>query len=202
MSATELSRADGTRQRLLDAAVRAFAERGFHGTTTRDVAAAAGMSPAALYVHHKSKEDLLYLISRQGHEDTLQLVRRAIASADDPVGQLRRVIGDFAEHHARDRTSARTVNYELAALSPEHLEEIRGTRHDIEEEVRDLVSRGVAAGVFSVVDPAMSAAALLSLGFDLARWYHDGSRWTPEEIGRHYSEIGLRVVGATSEPTR
>jgi AcrR family transcriptional regulator len=50
----------------LDAAVNAFAEKGFHGTTTRDIADAIGRSPAAIYVHHRSKEELLYLISKEG----------------------------------------------------------------------------------------------------------------------------------------
>jgi AcrR family transcriptional regulator len=82
---SELSRADATRARLLDAAIAAFAEKGSHGTTTRDVATAAGMSPAALYVHHRSKEELLYLISRSGHEDTLRLVQQPITFSDDPA---------------------------------------------------------------------------------------------------------------------
>src|SRR5690349_5718396 len=89
-------RADATRARLADAAVQAFAERGFHATTTRDIAAAAGMSPAALYVHHKSKEELLFLISHEGHEKTLALVRAAASSTSDPVGAVRRLMRDFA----------------------------------------------------------------------------------------------------------
>ena len=80
----DLSRADATRARLLEAAVIAFAEKGFHATTTRDIASAAGMSPAALYVHHKSKEELLYLISKDGHEHVLRLIREAIASSTRP----------------------------------------------------------------------------------------------------------------------
>jgi AcrR family transcriptional regulator len=195
--AAEPSRAAATRARLQQAAVQAFAEKGYHGTTTRDIAAAAGMSPAALYVHHKSKEELLYLISKDGHEDTLRLVRAAVATTDDPADSLRRVIHDFATHHARGHTGARIVNYELAALSADHLSEIRGIRHQIEEEVRTLVQRGVRAGVFHTSDPRMTAAALLSLGIDLARWYHDGARWSPEQIGDHYADIALRIVGAT-----
>jgi AcrR family transcriptional regulator len=195
--AAEPSRAAATRARLQQAAVQAFAEKGYHGTTTRDIAAAAGMSPAALYVHHKSKEELLYLISKDGHEDTLRLVRAAVATTDDPAESLRRVIHDFATHHARGHTGARIVNYELAALSADHLSEIRGIRHQIEEEVRTLVQRGVRAGVFHTSDPRMTAAALLSLGIDLARWYHDGARWSPEQIGDHYADIALRIVGAT-----
>ena len=64
------------RTRLLAAAVAAFAAKGFHGTTTRDISTTAGMSPAALYVHHRSKEELLHQISLAGHERTLALVTR------------------------------------------------------------------------------------------------------------------------------
>lgn len=191
----EGGRADATRARLLQAAVAAFAERGYHGTTTRDIAAAAGMSPAALYVHHRSKEELLHLISRSGHERTLRLVREGIASAADPAEQLRRVVHDFAAHHARDHTSARIVNYELAALSPEHLREITDLRQQIDGEMRRLVEAGVAAGRFDTPDPRMAAAALLSLGIDIARWYRDDGGWSPEDIAERYVEMALRIVG-------
>jgi AcrR family transcriptional regulator len=192
----DLSRAETTRSRLLEAAVQAFAEKGFHGTTTRDIASAAGMSPAALYVHHKSKEELLYLISKDGHEATLTLMRAAIAATDSPVEALHQVVHDFALHHTRGHTGARVVNYELAALSPEHLIEIRGIRHQIEEEMRALVQHGVKTGAFDTDDPYMTAAALLSLGIDLARWYHDSGRWSPEQIADQYAGMALRIVGA------
>ncbi|MET8836055.1 TetR family transcriptional regulator [Micromonospora sp. NPDC004540] len=192
----EQSRADATRARLLEAAVTAFAERGFHGTTTRDIAAAAGLSPAALYVHHKSKEELLYLISRSGHEHVLRLVREAVASSADPATALRRVVHDFVVTHARDHTTTRVVNYELAALSPAHLAEIREIRHRIEQAIRQLVEAGVTAGVFETPDPRMAAAALLSLGVDVGRWYRDGGDLVPEYIAARYAEMALRIVGA------
>ena len=69
-------------ERLARAAAEAFAARGFHGTSTRHVAAAAGMSPAALYVHHRSKEELLHRLSLEGHRRVLALVRAAVADAD------------------------------------------------------------------------------------------------------------------------
>ncbi|MGY0007348.1 TetR family transcriptional regulator [Micromonospora sp. I033] len=192
----EQSRADATRARLLEAAVTAFAERGFHGTTTRDIAAAAGLSPAALYVHHKSKEELLYLISRSGHEHVLRLVRAAVASSTDPATALRRVVHDFVVTHARDHTTTRVVNYELSALSPAHLAEIREIRHRIEQAIRQLVEAGVTAGVFETPDPRMAAAALLSLGVDVGRWYRDGGDLVPEYIAARYAEMALRIVGA------
>lgn len=184
------------RARLLAAAVASFAEKGFHGTTTRDIAAAAGMSPAALYVHHRSKEELLFQISRAGHDRTLALVRAAVGTSDDPRQQLLSVVRAFVVHHAQGHTGARIVNYELAALSPEHLEEISATRRAIEQEVRDVVEAGVASGAFRTPHPRMTALALLSLGIDVARWYRDEGVWTPDQIAEHYCELALRIVGA------
>lgn len=185
-----------TQARLLDAAVASFAVRGFHGTTTRDIAAAAGLSPAAVYVHHRSKEDLLHLISSRGHERTLRLVRDTVAAADGPADRLAAFARAFAAHHARNHTTARVVNYELAALSEPHRAEVAAVRRAIEAEVRTLVEDGVRAGVFEVPDPRMTTLALLSLGIDVSRWYDDDGALTPEEVGEHYAALALRMVGA------
>jgi AcrR family transcriptional regulator len=188
-------RAEATRARLLAAAVSAFAEKGFHGTTTRDIAAAAGMSPAALYIHFKSKEELLHRISLIGHERTLADMRAAIAAGGDPAEQVRRVVRGFAVAHARDHTTARIINYELVGLSPEHFTEIRELRQQTTAELRGLVERGVAAGVFATPDPGMAANAVLSLGIDIARWYREEGNWSPEDIGDRYAEMALRILG-------
>jgi AcrR family transcriptional regulator len=183
------------RSRLVAAAVESFAVKGFHGTTTRDIAAGAGMSPAALYVHHRSKEELLHRISRAGHDRTLALVQEAVASSADPRDQLLAAVHAFVVHHAEAHTSARIVNYELHALSAEHHAEIAAIRRQIEAEMRGVVERGVASGQFHTENPSMTALALLSLGIDVARWYRDEGAWTAEQVADHYSELALRMVG-------
>jgi AcrR family transcriptional regulator len=192
----QATRADTTRARLEEAAVTAFAEKGFHGTTTRDIASAAGMSPAALYVHHRSKEELLHQISREAHLRTLDLMREAVETESTPTAQLARVVRVFALHHARGRTRARIVNYELAALSPDHHAEIVSLRQQIDQQLRDLVEAGIAAGEFDVPDAGFASTALLSLGIDIARWYRPGGAWTPEDVGDAYAGLALRIVGA------
>ncbi|MFC6154313.1 TetR/AcrR family transcriptional regulator [Nocardioides yefusunii] len=189
----------GARARLYHAAVEAFAAKGFHGTTTRDIASRAGMSPAALYVHHRSKEEVLHLISSTGHAQTLAIVEGAIASTDDPVAALERLVVDFVEHHAVNHTVARVVNYELTSLSPEHLREVRSMRRSMDAQVRALVQSGVDAGAFTVGSVAMTAAAILSLGIDVARWFETDAGWTPRDLAEHHRALVLRMVGV---PTR
>ena len=192
----EVTRADATRARLLDAAVAAFAEKGFHGTTTREIAAGAGVSSATLYVHHDSKEEMLYLISRAGHEHTLRLIEEAIGPDPDPLPALQRMVHAFAVNHASDHTTARVINYELSALSGPHFAEIRSIRHRTEGVIRALIERGIAQRVFDVPDAQIATTVLISLGIDIARWYRDGGRWDPEDLAQRYTAIGLRIVGA------
>jgi len=184
------------RSRLYQAAIEAFATRGFHATTTRDIASAAGMSPAALYAHHRTKEELLYVIAVRGHEASLALVRNAIASHDDPVEQLRTLAHSFAEFHATSHTTARVLNYELAALEPAHRAEVDDLRRHIDHETRALVERGVREGAFTTPNSTMAATAILSLGVDLARWFNEGHHWTPLQLADFYADVALRIVGA------
>jgi AcrR family transcriptional regulator len=196
VTTTRQARSDETRARLMAAAVTAFAAKGFHGTTTRDIASAAGMSPAALYVHHRSKEELLYLISVEGHERVLALVREVVGAAQGPVDQLRELVYRFVRRHARENTWARVVNYELAALEPDHLAEVMRLRSAINHEVRAVIEAGAASGEFHAPDPSMTAVAVLSLGIDIARWYDERGRWSPDQVAEHYAELALRLVGA------
>jgi AcrR family transcriptional regulator len=191
------ARADDARARLLAAGVAAFGAKGFHGTTTRDIASAAGMSPAALYVHHRSKEELLYLISVEGHQRILALVREVIGATDGPTDQIRELAYRFARRHAREHTWARVVNYELTALSPDHLAEVMELRAAINHEVRAVIEAGVAAGEFDTSDPSMTSVAVLSLGIDIARWYDDRGRWSPDQVAERYADLALRMVGVT-----
>ncbi|KQV73853.1 TetR family transcriptional regulator [Aeromicrobium sp. Root344] len=195
----EPSRTEATRHRLLEAATQAFAERGFHGTKTRDITNAAGTSSAALYVHHKSKEELLFLISKAGHETTLAMMQQGRQASDDPREQLRTVVKDFVADHARNHGRARIVNYEMAALDPEHFDEITSLRHRIDVELIDLIASGIKAKAFDIPDPRIAASAILSLGIDLARWFTDDFRLAPDELGEEYAELALRIVRARAD---
>ena len=185
-----------TVERLLQAAAHAFADKGFHATTTRDIASGAGLSPAGVYVHFGSKEELLFALSRSGHESALRLLRSAIADGSDPAEQLVTVMARFTEWHVEQYQVARVVQYEHHHLTPEHHAEVLALRKEMDSLVRDVLDRGVAAGTFSVDDSADTALALLSIVVDVARWYSPTIRRTPAEIGSTNAALALRLVGA------
>jgi AcrR family transcriptional regulator len=181
-------------RRLLLGAVEAFAERGFHATTTRDIASRAGMSPAALYIHYKTKEELLFQISKVGHERSVGVLAEAAEGGGGDSERLARAVRLFVRWHAEHHTTARVVQYELAALGAEHYEEIVGLRRRSEEILRGVLESGHASGEFEVTDLRGTTLAVMSLCIDVARWYSPSGRRSPDEIGALYADLVLRMV--------
>ena len=183
-------------RRLVSAAVHAFAERGYHTTTTRDIAGRAGMSPAALYIHYKTKEELLYQISKVGHRLALDILEEARDGGGAPAERLATAVRGFVRWHAEHHTTARVVQYELGALGEEHHAEVIAIRRDTDAAVRSIIEDGVRSGDFDVPDVRGTTVAVLSLCIDVARWFNARGRSTPDEVGDLYAGLVLRMVGA------
>lgn len=181
-------------RRLLISALDCFAAKGFEGASTREIALGAGISPSGLYVHYRSKGDLLFQISRIGHERTYEAVVGAVEAADGPTRKLRAFVLTYAVWHARFHTLARVSQYELDSLDVHQLATVRAIRRRFQREVEAILEAGVEAGEFDVDDRRGTARAILSLGIDVARWFEDGGEMTPEDIGELYARLVLRMV--------
>jgi AcrR family transcriptional regulator len=72
---------DQRRLQIVDAAVRLFIEKGFHKTTTREIAQTAGISIGLLYEYVASKEDVLYLVCEAIHAEVEHGVSEALKRA-------------------------------------------------------------------------------------------------------------------------
>ncbi|RJL32896.1 TetR/AcrR family transcriptional regulator [Bailinhaonella thermotolerans] len=181
-------------RRLLAGAVALFAERGYGGASTRDIAERAGMSPAAMYVHYATKAELLFTIVRAVHEAAHAAVVTARDAAPGHAARVRAATYALARFHARHQQAARVTQIELAGLDADRrafIQELRdGTDAVFHEEVR----AGAEAGVFDVADPPGTARAVVSLCVDVARWYRPGGPRTPEEVGSLYAHLAARML--------
>lgn len=84
---TEEDRDDGNRRgELLRSAARLFRRKGFDGTSTRDIAAAAGMQSGSPFYHFKSKGALLYAVMDEGMRRAIERQQKALAAAPAGLG--------------------------------------------------------------------------------------------------------------------
>lgn len=180
--------------RLLTAALEEFATHGFAGSTTRQITERAGMSPAGLYVHYRSKADLLYEIARTGHERVLEEVTTATERALDAPAKLRTFVETFVIWHARFNTIARVCQYELRSLGGEQLDRITGLRRVFQRQVEEILQQGVSAGDFDVGDVRGTARTILSVGIDVARWFREPGDLSPQDVAALNADLVLRMV--------
>lgn len=192
-------RSQESREALLSAASECFARKGFHATTSRDISVNAGLSHSALYVHFKSKEEILYELSVTGHREILS---RLEAIADDEAGlydRFVRTVRTLLLWNIERHINSRINNREFSSLAPEHRTEVGALRHRIEEHVRELVELGVKDGLFVTDHTEMTTVAIISVTIDVNRWYRPEGAWTPEEIADHFSRLILQMVGARAD---
>jgi AcrR family transcriptional regulator len=182
-------------RRILLAAATAFAERGFHATTTRDIAAQAGLSPAALYFYFRSKEEVLYQIATSALDFTIEVAATEAKGPGSPAERLTNLVRVLTIWHTYNSQVAHVVLYQTGALTTDHLADIAAKQREVSQIVRQVITDGVKSGDFDVPDPGAVTIAVLSLCLDVARWYRSGYRRSPQQLGDFNAITALRIAG-------
>ena len=86
---------DRRRRQIADAAVELFIDRGFHKTTTRQIARAAGFSIGSVYEYFASKEDILYMVCESIHAEVERGVTAAMSQAAGSRDALAKIIHEY-----------------------------------------------------------------------------------------------------------
>lgn len=86
-----ISKADATRQRILDAAAALFGDRGYNGTTMRQIAKRAGIDASSAYYYFQSKELILDEVLRIGIQAVFEAVEKAVAALPDTASHRERI---------------------------------------------------------------------------------------------------------------
>jgi len=117
-----MTKAEETRERILNAALQLFREKGFDETTMRDVAAAAEMATGAAYYYFRSKEELVMALYVRSAEEKRSFLPGAIAEQKELKKRLRPIIDanfeQFADHRRLFRVLARIGMDPAHPLSP------------------------------------------------------------------------------------
>ena len=99
-----------------EAALTLFAQRGYHGTALRDIAAELGIRTPSLYNHIDSKQELLRGILVTTTEQVWSDFETAVAGVTDVTERLRRAVVTYALRHALHRREALIVNRDVESL--------------------------------------------------------------------------------------
>ena len=184
------------RQAILDAAAGLFSDRGYHGTSVRDIAEETGMLSGSLYAHIRSKEDLLHEIVSAAAAEFIAGVE-PIARGDLPPD---RKLGEALRAHVRvvagSIDQARVFLHEWRALSGARLKEITALRRRYERLWARIVEEGIASGHFRDVEPRFARLLVLSAANWTYQWYRPSGSLGPDEVADRFADLVLAGLGA------
>jgi AcrR family transcriptional regulator len=186
--------------RILQAALDAFVERGYHGTSTRDIARGCGLSIAGLYHHFPSKQDILVALLGAVMDDLLQRSRAALESAGPhPVRRFDALLESLLRFHMMRRDQAFVASTEGRSLNPEHRIAFIARRDEQQQLIEDVICEGIAAGHFATPYPHEAARAIATLCVGVSTWYRPDGPLSPNElIDRHL--MIARDIARSTEP--
>lgn len=187
------------REEILRAALRAFREKGYHGTSLGDIAGRLGLRKTAIYHYFADKEVLLY----ECHRRSLSELERAMAEARAEFDRPREQLGHLIREHVRimvETLEGSTLGFEVPALSAAHQREVVARRDRYERSLRGIIARGAELGEFRPVDPKIAAFTILGAINWISRWYRPEGEFRPHELAARFAAHLVGGLTCDREP--
>ncbi len=189
------ARKEHTRGRILDAARRVFAVRGYHGTLMDDVAREAGLSKGALYVHFSSKEDLFLALLDEAAATLVERLTEVIARAHGGRAKVAAALEAALAAFEDNQDLTRLFLVESAGAGPRVDDRRWQLRTALTELVRAHLDEAVADGDLPPQDTGLAAAVWMGAVSEVVTaWLRDRSR-SLREVVPELALLLLRSVG-------
>jgi len=194
----EVSTANEAEKRLLSSALGLFSEKGYEGTSIREIIERAGVTRPVLYYYFENKEHLFRKLVESWFVELVEDMDRALDGVEGVRPQLETVITNIFEHAERSPQVVRLIfhtffapRHETPKLDKDQLWESRYSR------IKKIMDYGVASGTFAGRDPETLAMAFCGM-MDMHIMVKINRPHTtlPKELGE--ALVDLFVEGATS----
>jgi AcrR family transcriptional regulator len=186
-----------TRDKILQAALDVFAEKGYHRALVDDIVRASDTSKGAVYHHFPNKEALFLALVEEFSGRLAEAVAAGIAGAHGAVGKVQAALTAGLETFAHHRGLARILLLESVSLGAAY----QGKRIEVRERFASLIQayldEAVAEGSIAPLDTRVAALAWIgALNEIVIQWLHDGRPDLITEAVPALTPMLLRSIGA------
>ena len=169
--AAEETRFQLQRDRMLRAAAHCFNQKGYSGTSRKDVAARLGLTDPALYYYVRSKEELVYLCYVRAAEVGREAMQLATSQGENGFDKVML----YLRHHVDFMVGERgpiAIMSEIPSLKPEHRKEVLELSRKHSAAFEALIEEGIADGSVAPCDVRMTGNAIMGAVNWIPKWHH------------------------------
>jgi len=176
---------------ILDSAIRAFRQQGYHGTSMERIADELLMTKGSLYYYFRSKEEILFAAHDRALDRILAELARVRRAGGCPCDQL----ADLLAAHIKimvEGFQGTALALEFGALSPRRLRKVIDKRDRYEHALRGMIEEGAKKGCLRGVDPKLAGMALLGSINWIARWHRAGGASGADEVAGRFLDLFMQ----------
>jgi len=178
------------RHRILKAAASCFNQKGYSGTSLKDVSRHLGLTDAALYYYVRNKEELVYQCYLRAAELGREAMERAVSEGDSGFDQALRYIQYHVEIMVGDAGPVAIMS-EIPSLKRAHQDEILEVSRQHSAGFERILQRGIADGSIDPCDVRMTGNAIMGSINWIPKWFH-GKAGMAAEIRSEFPKILTR----------
>jgi AcrR family transcriptional regulator len=201
VAVNDRSSAGVTAERIHDAALTLFNDRGYTGTTVRELADACALTPGAIYNHYASKDALLFAIVDRVHDLADAVLSETLrAVSDDPALQLEALAAAFTAFHIARPRETRVANRDYIYLPAAQRDSVVRRRRRVRALFADVLREGERRGAFSFgelgSEDAIQAAsmAILNMVVLVAEWFDRAGPRSAQDTAALHGRLALRIA--------
>jgi AcrR family transcriptional regulator len=181
-----------SKDKILEAALDLFAEKGYDATGVQEIVATAGVTKGALYHHFAAKEDILFEIYGSVFAQQLAELDAILAHGMDPVWTLRAVIENIVVSTAASAKAAAVFSREVSRLDQVRYKELQSDWRRYQDSVRALIRHAQADGIFATAaSPEIISWAIFGVTTSLHTWYRPDGPKSAGDIAHELADLVL-----------
>ncbi|GMA49477.1 TetR family transcriptional regulator [Alicyclobacillus contaminans] len=184
------------RRQIVEAAVQLFSEKGFHKTTTREIARASGLSNGALYEYVTSKEDILFLVCQHIHQEIFSRLAQTVTTATHGAERLKTAIEGLFDVMHDMQADVLLIYQEAKSLPKLYLTEVLRHEQEIVAWFEQQLRHGVADGTLGISEEQIPLLAqdIVVMGqmWAFRRWALKGISFS------QFRELQIRMLMAAA----
>lgn len=190
--------------RILDAAIKVFAEQGFHQSTVSQIAKEAGVADGTIYLYFKNKDDILVQFYEFKTKQVFARFREAVDQADTATEKLRNLIRVHLEEFQKNHNMAIVYQVETRQqrrLAEKPIKEMSKLYRDI---IAELVELGQEEGTMRRNLYLGMVKRLINGAVDevINAWIHTGRNYDLVSMADPLVELFIRGIGTAGNESQ
>lgn len=181
---------------ILREAAKLFREKGFGGTSMRDLAEKVGIEAASMYNHIRSKDEILeeicFGVGRKYDEQLSEIERQDISYPS----KLELLIAFHVQMIIEDGAAVSVLNNDWKFLSAEKMTEFKMMRKEYEKHFAALLKQGMEQGFFKTMNVSIALFTILSALRWVELWYKPSRGVSKEDLAKDISALLMNGIKA------